>query len=161
MRICRTCEREYKPSSGHLDCPVCRNKIMVKPCPVCGELMQARSNVCIDCLLARSGKDSNSWKGGKHKSQKGYVRLYTDDGYVLEHRLVMENSIGRKLHSYETVHHLNGVKDDNRIENLELWTKPQPSGIRHSDAVVWAREILAREDRARAEFDHMRGLAFV
>ena len=41
-----------------------------------------------------------------------------------------------------------GVKDDNRIENLELWVRPQPSGIRASDAVSWAREILARYEGA-------------
>ena len=55
----------------------------------------------------------------------------------------MERIIGRPLLGRETVHHLNGVRDDNRPENLELWSTSQPYGQRVSDKVKWAREILA------------------
>jgi hypothetical protein len=56
----------------------------------------------------------------------------------------MEEMLGRHLLDGETVPHLNGVKDDNRPENLELWLRPQPAGIQVRDAVAWSREILAR-----------------
>lgn len=64
-------------------------------------------------------------------------------GWIREHLLVMEKAIGRPVDRHEEVHHINGVKDDNRPENLELWVVKQPKGQRPEDLVAWAREILA------------------
>jgi hypothetical protein len=65
-------------------------------------------------------------------------------GYIPEHIFVMSGMIGRALLPGENVHHVNGVRDDNRPQNLELWVTSQCRGARAEDLVVWAREVLAR-----------------
>lgn len=64
------------------------------------------------------------------------------NGKIFEHTLVMTEFLGRSLFPEENIHHKNGNRLDNRIENLELWSKRQPAGQRVEDKVAWAIEIL-------------------
>lgn len=76
-------------------------------------------------------KDSDKWLNSNTKSHK-----------MLEQRLVMSKYLNRPLLKHETVHHKNGNRQDNRLSNLELWSKSQPSGQRVSDKIKWAQKLL-------------------
>ena len=112
-----------------------------KPAKHCSRSCGIRAALQKDPRFFLSGKEhSNTWKGGR-MVQRGYIWLWSPEDarrlrpgtkkpYVLEHRLVMAKHIGRDLLPTEQVHHKNGIRDDNRPENLELWSIQQPPGQR-------------------------------
>lgn len=132
-----------------------RTRAFIKTCPECGQRFltsvfhQKRHVYCSKACGGRAhhkanpGKfvreKSSRWKGGTRRSPHGYVMRLAPDHpsiagtarrYVLEHRLVMEQMLGRFLEPNEHVHHKNGIRDDNRPENLELWVGGHPPGAR-------------------------------
>jgi hypothetical protein len=102
--------------------------------------------------VGRYGSMGSNWRGGRRRTPAGYISMYKPDhphasvgGYAMEHRLVMEEKLGRYLERSEVVHHVNGKKDDNRISNLEVVTRGRHISNHFSDGLK-ARD-LERENK--------------
>lgn len=150
-KVCSSCKKKFKPSSRHKCCPMCRSgaRWLLKniPCSGCG--IPTGAGRCLQCAAKARRKS-----GKRFKHASGYIEIWTDEPEsrrILEHRYVMEQHLNRPLRSGENVHHINGVKSDNRLENLELWTsRQQPSGQRVKELLAWARELI--EEYSNEEF---------
>ncbi len=149
--VCATCGKSFHPHLGrwktsHWCSRKCfyASKRVYRTCPRCQKNFyhlkgKVRTFCSKKCWL---GEGKGTWrnpllKGEKQVTARGYVYMHVPNHpsvqgkpykRVAEHRLVMEELLGRPLHQWENVHHRNGNKQDNRPENLELWVVNQPPG---------------------------------
>ena len=142
QHTCRSCRKTHYAAG---------NYSLGKRCRDCGvPVVNHARFMCRRCRgISLRGTPSGA---GKSMSVHGYVILSGQydhpnadrRGLLREHAKVMSEMLGRPLVPGENVHHINGIRHDNRPENLELWTSSQPPGQRVADLVSWAREILER-----------------
>lgn len=152
QRVCEKCGKEFTTQKGRtgrycsiecrLACP--KDQIELK-CLTCGnpfEVSSFRAKIAKYCSPECSSH-------GKRNGENNYRVLRVKGRYIKEHRYVMEQFLGRELFRHENVHHKNGDRGDNRLENLEVWSSSQPSGQRIADKLAHAREILALYENYR------------
>lgn len=145
-KICPVCENIFHGPNKTCS-PACgykyvrqNNPLRNDLCSECGKSLEDKKPGAIYCskICASKNKKNTNLRykdGDKIKTSHGYLKLKIDGKWYLEHRYVIEQSIGRKLHKEERVHHKNGDRSDNRLENLELWAihKKDPPGSRVDD----------------------------
>jgi hypothetical protein len=156
---CRGCSTEFKPI-GYGDYWYCED---CRTCSVggCDEPRKDRDLCGRHALrFRRTGKVGPAKKlpsgrpsSGINVNSDGYVivKVPGSRAWQLQHRLVMEGILGRALRANESVHHKNGIRNDNRPENLELWVKPQKPGQRVEDLVAWIVETYPEYVKAAVE----------
>lgn len=156
---CLNCDKPYMVKPSHKDrrryCSIqCRdtvkkeNALVHRDCGHCGKDFEATRYKDIKycskrCARLGMAETKRSEGGGGYLNQQGYRVISKESKQMLHHRYVVEEALGRSLYAWETIHHKNGERSDNRYpENLEVWIVRPHKGQRVADSIPWAIEFL-------------------
>lgn len=159
--LCQNCnvtKRKYgtfTPDHRNITCKLCNNIFVHKYknalyCPdcrlkynliTCRKIKRPKND--IKKTRAKNGTGTTTRAGYRQITRVGHANSGAN-GKIQEHTFVMSEYLDRPLDKHESVHHKNGIRHDNRIENLELWSRYQPIGQRVEDLLSWAREIILK-----------------
>ena len=154
---CQACFRSFSVKPSQAAAKYCSNKCRqlssrkgdMVTCAACGtehykpskQVKRATLFFCgNDCKFSFSnGPNHPRWKGGRYLDGAGYVYIHVNGMYVYEHRHVMRSFLGRALRIGEHVHHKNGIKTDNSINNLELLSNSDHQKL-HATLIGWSKK---------------------
>ena len=142
MTLKRAIKRDRKNQGCILYSGICNQCNKWFYCDAVG-FLYGQKNCSIKCMGKIIGKNHPHWTGGTIVN--GYKIVRWKGKRIPEHRKIMEKFIKRELKPFENIHHKNGIRTDNKIENLELWTVRQPFGQRVSDLIKFVGDNYKNE----------------
>lgn len=151
-RVCKDCGKEFDTKASVWVCSPCKYlRAKAKSDTVCDNCgASSTKSLCRSCWIESQTGERNSRFKGFYINSGGYRMVKRHGhanaqatGWILEHVFVMSEYLGRPLIDGENVHHINGDRLDNRLENLELWVTMQPTGQRVADRIKDAKRVLS------------------
>ena len=141
----KKCYQTTLPNGKYVICVNCKKEKYRTPSKYNASKRQFCSFYCFKAY--NRCENSHKWLGWR-MNNNGYMKCEMNGKIISQHRVIMEKHIGRKLEQFEHIHHKNGIRHDNRVENLELWATRQPYGQRVADLVKFCVNNYSQDIRS-------------